>query len=94
MYAGRIVEISDVYKIFDDPLHPYTEGLISATPILGEKRTIKGIPGTPPDLINPPPGCRFHPRCPLAEEKCKYESPPLIEVEKERYVACWRYGGK
>ena len=94
MYAGRIVEISDVYKIFEDPLHPYTEGLISATPILGEKRTIKGIPGTPPDLINPPPGCRFHPRCPLAEEKCKYESPPLIEVEKERYVACWRYGGK
>ena len=94
MYAGRIVEISDVYKIFEDPLHPYTEGLISATPILGEKRTIKGIPGTPPDLINPPPGCRFHPRCPLAEEKCKYESPPLIEVEKNRYVACWRYGGK
>ena len=94
MYAGRIVEISDVYKIFEDPLHPYTEGLISATPILGEKRAIKGIPGTPPDLINPPPGCRFHPRCPLAEEKCKYESPPLIEVEKNRYVACWRYGGK
>lgn len=92
MYAGKIVEISDVHRIFKEPLHPYTKGLIMATPILGEKRNIKEIPGTPPSLIDPPSGCRFHPRCPLADNKCARKEPPFQEIQKEQYVACWKYG--
>ncbi|HDM88576.1 MAG TPA: ABC transporter ATP-binding protein [Candidatus Bathyarchaeota archaeon] len=94
MYAGKIVELSDVYTIFEEPLHPYTKGLIMATPVLGEKKVIKGIPGNPPNLLNPPPGCRFYPRCTIAEDKCKHKSPPLMKVEEDRYVACWKYGGE
>jgi len=93
MYAGKMVEISDVNSIFKEPLHPYTKGLISATPILGEERKIEGIPGNPPNLINPPPGCRFHPRCSVAEDICKREEPPLREIQQGRFVACWKYGG-
>lgn len=93
MYAGKIVEISDVNRIFKEPLHPYTKGLILATPILGEERKIEGIPGNPPNLISPPSGCRFHPRCPFAEERCKREEPHLREIQRGRFVACWKYGG-
>ena len=92
MYAGKIVEIGDVISIFKNPLHPYTQALIGSVPHLGEKRRLIGIKGLPPDLKDPPPGCRFHPRCPYSKEKCHKHEPPLIEAGKGRYVACFLYG--
>ena len=89
MYAGKLVEYSDVLSIFEKPLHPYTEALINAFPsIQGEKRQLKSIVGTPPDLINPPKGCMFHPRCPYAQEVCRQEDPPIKEVGDNHRVAC------
>jgi len=89
MYAGKIVEFADIVKIFKQPLHPYTQGLIEAFPSISSKEfKLVSIPGSPPDLINPPPGCRFHPRCKYAMEICKRESPPFIEASEEHYVAC------
>jgi peptide/nickel transport system ATP-binding protein len=89
MYAGKIVEYSDVDTIFESPLHPYTDALISAFPnIKGEKRQLKSIVGNPPDLINPPPGCNFHPRCSYAQELCKREVPTTEETGDNRSVAC------
>jgi len=90
MYAGKIVEIGSTYEIFKKPLHPYTDALINSIPILGVKKTLKGIKGLPPDLKNPPPGCRFHPRCPMAMEICKLQEPPLISINN-RKVACFLY---
>jgi len=95
MYAGKIVEMSTTRNVFKEPLHPYTEKLISAFPsVIGEKKELSTIHGFPPDLINPPPGCRFHPRCPYAMEKCRKEIPPLFEAERGHYVACHLVGGK
>ncbi|RLF21892.1 MAG: ABC transporter ATP-binding protein [Thermoprotei archaeon] len=92
MYCAKIVEVGDVRKIFYEPLHPYTHGLIHSIPsIIGDLSKMRPIPGEPPSLLNPPPGCRFHPRCPYATEKCKKMEPPLVEVEKGRLVACFRY---
>jgi len=92
MYAGRIVEYGDVATVYKKSLHPYTEKLIGAFPsILGPKRELSTIHGFPPDLINPPPGCRFHPRCPYAKEKCRKEEPKLTEIDKKHYVACHLY---
>jgi len=76
MYAGSIVEYGDVESVFKEPLHPYTQGLLGAFPsIKGEKKKLISIPGQPPDLLHPPTGCRFHPRCPYAMEVCKKEVP-------------------
>jgi len=94
MYAGKIMEIGSVNQIFSEPLHPYTEGLMSAIPSIAEKRVIKGIPGYPPKLVNPPKGCRFHPRCPYATEKCSQEEPKLISLNSDRFVACHKIGDK
>lgn len=92
MYGGKIVEYGQSDLVYNNPQHPYTKGLLGSIPRLrGEIKDLTWIPGTPPDLINPPPGCRFHPRCPYAMDKCKKEEPPVIEVEKGRYVACWLY---
>jgi len=89
MYAGKIVEKSAVTTIFDFPAHPYTYALIKAFPsIKGEKRELFGIPGFPPDLINPPTGCRFHPRCPYTREQCSLEEPILQEIGENHIVAC------
>ena len=89
MYAGKIVEKSAVDTIFEFPAHPYTYALIKAFPsIKGENRELEGIPGFPPDLINPPTGCRFHPRCPFAQERCSTEEPVLEEIEENHIVAC------
>ena len=89
MYAGKLVECADVRSIFKDPLHPYTQGLINAIPsITGPKTRLRSIPGAPPDLLNPPRGCRFHPRCPYATEKCRREEPAYIEVRRGHWVAC------
>jgi len=90
MYAGKIVEMGAAEEIFEKPLHPYTQALIRAVPRLkGDIHKLEYIPGTPPDLRNPPRGCRFHPRCPVKIEKCDKEEPPLVEVEKNHLVACW-----
>jgi len=90
MYAGRIVEYADTVTIYKEPLHPYTQKLIGAFPsILGPKKELSTIHGFPPDLINPPPGCRFHPRCPYAMEKCKKETPLFENVgENMHFVSC------
>ena len=92
MYAGKVVEIGDVEKIFEDPLHPYTKGLIESIPSIKKKKIIKGIPGIAPSPLNWPPGCRFHPRCNRANAKCKSQIPELKEVEPGRFVACHLYG--
>jgi peptide/nickel transport system ATP-binding protein len=90
MYAGNVSEYADSTTIFKEPLHPYTEKLVGAFPsILGSKKELSTIPGFPPDLISPPPGCRFHPRCPYAMEICKKDRPPLKNVgNKNHLVAC------
>ena len=90
MYAGKMVEVGDVVSIYKNPLHPYTELLISAIPSIKKKKTLKGISGLPPDLINPPSGCRFHPRCPYAMEICKKEEPEIREISSQ-LVACHLY---
>lgn len=89
MYAGNIVEYGNVVPLYKNPLHPYTEKLIGAFPsVIGPKRRMSTIPGFPPDLLNPPSGCRFHPRCQYAMEICRKNAPPLIEAEMDHFVAC------
>jgi peptide/nickel transport system ATP-binding protein len=88
MYAGRIMEEAPTEIIFKAPLHPYTRHLISSLPMIGVRSTKTSLPGTPPNLANPPSGCRFHPRCPLAIEKCRVEVPEMITLENRHRVAC------
>ncbi|MGH7359977.1 MAG: ABC transporter ATP-binding protein [Candidatus Rokuibacteriota bacterium] len=88
MYAGRLVEISPVRDVFTAPLHPYTRMLIASLPSLERKGVFQGIPGLPPPLRALPPGCAFHPRCPLAVERCRSESPGLREVRPDGWAAC------
>ena len=90
MYAGRIVEYGDVVAIFKQPLHPYTQGLIGAFPNIKDAQRVRmrSIPGSPPDLLHPPTGCRFYPRCQYAMDVCKEEEPKLLEVGKAHSVAC------
>ncbi|MDG6995061.1 MAG: ABC transporter ATP-binding protein [Nitrososphaerota archaeon] len=94
MYAGNIVEVADVFEMFQNPLHPYTVGLFAAVPkpdiSLDELESIKG---SVPNLIYPPSGCRFHPRCSRAFEKCPAMKPKMIEANPNHYVACLLYGG-
>lgn len=90
MYAGNLAECADSKTIFKEPLHPYTQKLVGAFPsILGSKIELTTIPGFPPDLISPPSGCRFHPRCPYAMDKCKKSAPLLKSAnDKNHLVAC------
>jgi len=91
MYAGKVVEVGNVDEIFSDPKHPYTQGLIRAVPKLSpEGGQLQPIPGSVPDLINPPSGCRFHPRCPFASEICSKEEPPAVSLNG-RLVYCHLY---
>jgi len=93
MYAGKIVEVGDVESIINKPLHPYTSGLINSLLPLESwvrSRKLTGIGGRPPDLTNPPPGCRFHPRCPRAMDICRSKEPPIIR-RGDRLVACWLF---
>jgi peptide/nickel transport system ATP-binding protein len=91
VYAGRLVEEGPTTDVFARPQHPYTAHLIASLPRLGDPARRKALQGKPPNLSEPPPGCRFHPRCPLAIERCKTENPPLVARETGR-VACWRAG--
>ncbi|HRW07054.1 MAG TPA: ABC transporter ATP-binding protein [Caldilineaceae bacterium] len=88
MYAGKLVEVGPVDAIFDDPLHPYTQLLIASLPSLEGKGIFQGIPGITPSLLNPPPGCSFHPRCPQAMAHCRSQAPTLQEVQPGRWVSC------
>ena len=89
MYAGKLVEVGDVVSMFKNPSHPYTQGLIAAFPgIYAPKQEMKALPGSPPNLLNPPKGCRFAPRCPSAMDICKKKTPQLEEASKNHFVAC------
>ena len=94
MYAGRLVEMASTEAVFHRPIHPYTMGLMSAFPsIVGEKTELVTLPGEPPDLLNPPHGCRFHPRCPYATEICQ-DTPEFRDHDSGHYAACWHPGGE
>ena len=88
MYASNIVEIADTKNIFHSPLHPYTMKLISCFPRLSHKTPFETLKGTPPDLITPPPGCKFHPRCNFSCDLCRKEEPQLVEIEPNHFAAC------
>jgi len=89
VYAGKVAEFGDIYAIFKNPLHPYTQGLLSAFPSIKAPRTkLVSIPGSPPDLTHPPSGCRFHVRCKYAMEVCRKQEPRLIETENNHFCAC------
>ncbi len=90
VYGGTVVEVADTQKIFDNPIHPYTRGLLESTPKLTGGGFSEGIAGQTPDYIDPPPGCRFNPRCQHYSKDCKTEKPEMVKVEKDHYVACWR----
>jgi peptide/nickel transport system ATP-binding protein len=90
MYAGRIVEIGSAEAIFHAPRHPYTGALMGAFPsVSGPKRPLTTLAGEPPNLLSPPAGCRFHPRCAFATNRCRQESPPLIAHGPDHLAACW-----
>ena len=91
MYAGRVVEEGPVEQIFKSPQHPYTWSLLRSVPRVDEARKdrLVSIKGLPPDLTNPPPGCKFHPRCPFVIDRCKTEEPPLAEVAVNQVARCW-----
>ncbi len=92
MYAGSIVEGATKEELFSNPMHPYTLGLMSAVPKLTGGGIAEGIPGRIPDYLNPPTGCRFHPRCPKAMPVCAEQRPPLIRTTENHEVACFLYG--
>jgi peptide/nickel transport system ATP-binding protein len=94
MYAGSVVEGASVDEFFRNPLHPYSKGLMAAVPRPDVSRvSLESIKGSVPDLIFPPTGCRFHPRCPSAFDRCPKVRPPLVEVSPGHTVACLLYGG-
>jgi oligopeptide/dipeptide ABC transporter ATP-binding protein len=93
MYAGRIAEIGTVYRVFDEPHHPYTRGLLRSVPSikLEDQEELYKIPGEPPNLVAPPSGCRFHPRCPDAMPDCSGLAPELLPISSGHLVNCWLY---
>jgi peptide/nickel transport system ATP-binding protein len=95
MYAGHLYELADAEAIFYRPVHHYTAALMSTFPsVSGPKRELTIVPGEPPNLLNPPPGCRFHPRCPAALDICRREVPPFVEHDDGHYAACWNPVGR
>jgi len=91
MYAGKVVERCAVQQLFAEPQHPYTVGLLGSIPRLHlEQKRLSAIEGVVPDAAAFPAGCRFHPRCPFAVDKCRTEIPPLMEISKNHSAACWR----
>jgi peptide/nickel transport system ATP-binding protein len=94
MYAGDTCETAAVRVLFKNPLHPYTQGLLNSVPGVEQVGELKTIPGTVPNLVHPPNGCRFHPRCPHAMDICKTEKPPVMEHEPDHFVSCHLYTNK
>jgi peptide/nickel transport system ATP-binding protein len=92
MYAGRLAEEGTTESLFKRPQHPYTAHLIGSLPRIGDLRVRKSLPGKPPALSDPPSGCRFHPRCPLAIERCTKEVPQMLPSATGGRVACFRAG--
>ena len=91
MYAGQVVEYCDVRSAFERTRHPYTAGLLHSLPRLGEAReSLRVIPGTVPNPARVPDGCRFHPRCPCANERCRDRDPPVERVGDDHLARCWR----
>jgi peptide/nickel transport system ATP-binding protein len=92
MYAGKLVEYGPTEEIFARPRHPYAWLLLSSTPsVTGPRRKLAPLEGEPPNLLNPPTGCRFHPRCPFATDKCSAEEPPIEDIAPGHRVACWHH---
>jgi peptide/nickel transport system ATP-binding protein len=91
IYAGRLVEEAPTRQLFTAPKHPYTAHLVASLPRIGDTTQRPALEGRPPNLADPPHGCRFHPRCPLAIEKCRLEVPPLATVAPGQRSACWRW---
>ncbi len=92
MYAGRIIEKAPIKTFYKNPAHPYSQGLIQSVPVLGRRaERLFSIDGMPPSLINPPPGCRFEPRCSQARDVCAKKYPPEIQIGDEHLVSCWLY---
>ncbi|MEZ4555729.1 MAG: ABC transporter ATP-binding protein [Caldilineaceae bacterium] len=92
MYAGKIVEEATTEKIFGQPEHPYTQYLINSLPKFGDKTPRESVPGSPPSLAELPPGCPFHPRCPLVKDICKETMPGFTQIDRDHKVACWLVG--
>jgi peptide/nickel transport system ATP-binding protein len=88
MYAGNICEVADLKDLFQKPRHPYTKALLDAVPKFAQEGQLRSIEGAVPNLVTPPAGCRFHPRCKEAKEICKQEMPHAMEVEKNHWVMC------
>ncbi|MEM0345429.1 MAG: ABC transporter ATP-binding protein [Thermofilaceae archaeon] len=94
MYAGHMVEFSSNKEFFEDPLHPYSKGLVRSMITFSiDMGLVSSIPGEPPSLLTPPSGCRFHPRCAHAMDICRKDVPPRIEISPGRWVRCWLYAG-
>jgi oligopeptide/dipeptide ABC transporter ATP-binding protein len=92
MYAGKIIELGDVYEVFGNPQHPYTQGLLKSVPnIKLHEDELYKMEGSPPDLIDPPAGCRFHPRCPYVMDICHRKEPSFLPAKPDHYTACWLY---
>ncbi|MEM2411896.1 MAG: ABC transporter ATP-binding protein, partial [Desulfurococcaceae archaeon] len=98
MYLGKVVELGPADTVFESPQHPYTQFLLAAVPVpdpnITRSRKKMLIQGEPPSPINPPPGCRFHPRCPHAMDICKRSEPPLAMIGNSHCVYCWLYAKK
>jgi oligopeptide/dipeptide ABC transporter ATP-binding protein len=91
MYAGQVVEYCDAPAAFKRTLHPYTAGLLASLPKLGDKRAeLRVIPGNVPNPAHFPTGCRFHPRCPLAQQRCRDNDPPVLTFDGNHLARCWR----
>jgi peptide/nickel transport system ATP-binding protein len=88
MYAGNLCEVADVEELFENSMHPYTRALLEAVPRFSQETELKSIGGNVPNLVTPPPGCRFHPRCPHAMEVCRIAFPEMKELKKGHLVAC------
>jgi len=92
MYAAKLVEVAKALPLYEEPKHPYTQGLLRSIPNISlTEQVLATMPGSPPDLIKPPSGCRFHPRCPYVKDECKEIEPPMREVEGDHLVACHLY---
>jgi oligopeptide/dipeptide ABC transporter ATP-binding protein len=92
MYAGRIVETADVFRLFDRPSHPYTRALLESVPQLGRTERLRSIPGQPPVAGEIIRGCPFAPRCPLADDRCRTQDPPRVDVSADHWALCWKAG--